>query len=85
MQQAIKKEGKEVKSTDIRVRSPFVKEALEFAMLPKLQMSFIKPYYGKIYTREHLETYIIIIQLHRVSNPILYKAFPTTLKWIARK
>lgn len=54
-------------------------------MPPKLKLLVVEPYYRKIDPREHMETYFMSMQLHGVSDRILYRAFPTTLKGIARE
>lgn len=43
----------------MHVRSPFVKEVLEFAMPPKLKLPAIEPYYRRTDPREHVETFVM--------------------------
>lgn len=58
MQQETKKEKKKV---DIRMRSSFVKEVLEFAMPLKFKILVFEPRYGKIDPREYLEAYAMMM------------------------
>lgn len=54
-------------------------------MRPKFKMPTIKPYHGQTDLREHLETYVMMMQLHGAPNQILCRAFPTTRKGTARE
>lgn len=71
VQQTAKKDDRGVKSIDVRVRSPFVKKVLEFAMPSKLKLPVVEPYYGKTDPREHVETFVMFMQLHGVVDYIL--------------
>lgn len=83
--EAEKGEGKEEERGNIHVRSPFIKEVLEFAMPLKFRMPTIETYHGRTNPWEHLETDVRMMQLHRASDQILCGAFPTMLKGTARE
>lgn len=54
----------------VRMRSPFTKKVIEFVMLPRFKMPVIEPYERNMDPQEHLESYLILMQLHEAPDPI---------------
>lgn len=65
-------------------KCPFIEDILEASMPHKFKMPHIKTYQGNSDLHKHLESYSMVMQLHRVLDAILCRAFPTTLKGTAR-
>lgn len=49
-------------------------------MPPKLKLLVIEPYHGRIDPKEHVETFVMSMQLHGIPDQILCRAFSTTPK-----
>lgn len=66
------------------MKSPFKNEIIKFVMRMKFKMFLMQAYQGWTSPREHLETYVMTMELHGASDPIICRVFPTTVKGTAR-
>ena len=67
-----------------RTDSPFTTSVNSFSLPPKLRMPQIKSYDGVMDPLDHLETFKTLMHLQGVLDEIMCRAFPTTLKGLAR-
>ena len=67
-----------------RTDSPFTTSVNSFPLPPKFRMPQIESYDGVKDPFDHLETFKTLMHLQGVPDEIMCKAFPTTLKGLAR-
>ena len=83
---AMKAQGPE--TVDYLVRrtdTPFKPDVANYPLPQKFKMPSVETFDGKKDPFDHLETYKTLMQLHRVPDEIMCRAFPTTLKGSARQ
>ena len=67
-----------------RTDSPFTASITSFPLLPKFKMPQVDAYNGPKDPLDHLESFKSLMHLQGVAEEIMCKAFPTTLKGLAR-
>ena len=64
--------------------SPFTGQVTSFPLLAKFWMLQVEAYDGSWDPLNHLESFKTLMHLHGVSDEIMCRVFPTTLKGLAR-
>ena len=67
-----------------RIDSPFTASVTSFPLPPKFCMPQLETYDGSKDPLDHLESFKILMHLQGVADEIMCRAFPTTLKGLAR-
>ena len=67
-----------------RIDSPFIMIVNSFPLPPKFRMLQVENYDGSKDSLDHLESFKTLMHLQGISDEIMCKAFPTTLKGPAR-
>ena len=67
-----------------RIDSPFTASITSFPLPPKFRMLQVETYDGSKDLLDHLESFKTLMHLQGMPNEIMCKAFPTTLKGLAR-
>ena len=67
-----------------RIDSPFIMIVNSFPLPPKFRMLQVENYNGNKDSLDHLESFKTLMHLQGISDEIMCKAFPTTLKGPAR-
>ena len=67
-----------------RTNSPFTASVMSFPLPPKFCMPQVESYDGSKDPLDHLESFKTLMHLQGVTNEIMCRAFPTTLKDLAR-
>ena len=67
-----------------RIDSPFTASVTLFPLPPKFRMLQVETYDGSKDLLDHLESFKTLMHLQGMPNEIMCKAFPTTLKGLAR-
>ena len=67
-----------------RIDSPFIAQVTFFPLLAKFWMLQVEAYDGSKDPPDHLESFKTLMHLQGVSDEIMCRAFPTTLKGPAR-
>ena len=78
---AVKEKGPStVEELVIRTDTPFTPAIMRVSLPPKFKMPTLEPFDGTKDPLDHLETYKALMDLQAVSDEIMCRAFPTTLK-----
>ena len=67
-----------------RTDSPFTTPVTSFPLMPKFRMPQMEAYDGSKDPLDHLESFKTLLHLQGVADKIMCRAFPTTLKGLAR-